>query len=110
MTVIRSQIAITSSSLWLTNITATPFFFRPRMISNSFSISRCVMAVVGSSMMMSFASWQIARQIATICFSATDSCSTSLLSGSSTPTCLSASRASASLNRLLTNRFLLCTR
>ena len=67
----RSEISNTSLSLWLTKSMAMPWALSLSMISNSAATSFLVSAVVGSSMMMSLASNISARQMATICFSAT---------------------------------------
>ena len=71
------------------------------MISNSAATSFLVSAVVGSSMMISFASNISARQMATICFSATESEPTSRSSSTSK---LILDRASSAIRRM---RFLL---
>src|SRR5207248_2412692 len=75
-TVMRSEICMTSSSLWLTKTNATPRSFSDATTRNSACTSRRVKAVVGSSMKMIRASCASARQIAVSCRSATESSST----------------------------------
>ena len=66
-TVTRSHSSNTSSSLWLTYRTPLPMPFNRRITSKSCFASFGVSAEVGSSMMTTFASWDSARAISTIC-------------------------------------------
>ena len=80
-----------------------PCAFSFSMISNSAATSLRVSAVVGSSMMISFASNISALQMATICFSATDSEPTSRSSSTSKLIFESASCAIWRMRFLFTN-------
>ena len=85
MMVTRCEMAMTSSSLCDTKMRATPCALSFSTTMNRRATSRWVRAVVGSSMMRSFALPARERQMAVSCLSATESCSTSASSGSGTP-------------------------
>ena len=56
MTTIRSQTAKTSGSVWVMRMTGTPWSRSLRMISSTFCCSGTPRLLVGSSMIISFAS------------------------------------------------------
>ena len=84
-TVTRSAISSTSSSRWLTNITAMPRRLSSSASASSASTSRRVSDAVGSSMITSLASAAMARQIATSCRCAIGRSATNAARSSDTP-------------------------
>ena len=104
--VMLSEISNTSSSLWDTKRIVTPFFFKSVIISKSRVTSFLVRAVVGSSMIISFALSSSALEIAISCLSATGSVSTSASRSTSKLIFWTASSAILRNSFLLTSFFL----
>ena len=84
-TVILSAIAKTSFKRCETNKIVVPLPLSVRIIAKSFCTSLSERAAVGSSIIISFASKLSALAISTICFSATQSCSTTAAASIETP-------------------------
>ncbi len=99
ITVRVSAISSISRILWLTNSTEMPAALSAVTRSNSRSTSWWVSAVVGSSMISSFASDASARAMATSCRPATGSRPTSRPSGSGVPSRAQASSAICRIRR-----------
>ncbi len=84
-TVTRSEISITSFSLWVMMMTEHPCCFMFRMMRNSLRISCGVSTAVGSSMIRIRAPRYSTLRISSVCFSPTDISETRLSGSMSSP-------------------------